>query len=147
MMLLIAQEQVGQYMHQEGQCQNGVGYAGALGLCPQQVDGNGRFLQPAPCCNSRVNIVNALDSYSSRQVLMQTAMNSIQEFNSTNQEVTIPWLDHVKGVVKNTGFNILEIAMSKLKGTALCDINTFSKEGTLSYFHFCQLLIASYCRE
>ena len=34
--------------------------------------------------------------------------------------------------------------MSKLKGTVLCDINAASKEGTPSYFQFCQLLIEHY---
>ena len=105
-----------------------------LGLCPPQVDGNGRFLQPAPCCNSGVNIVNVLDSYSSSLVLMQTAMNLIQEFKSTNWEATIPWLDHLEGVTNKTGLDPLEIGMSKLKGMALCDINAASKEGSLLYF-------------
>ena len=68
-------------------------------------------------------MVNALDSYSSRQVLMQMVTNSIQEFDSMNWEATIPWLDHVKGVAKKMGFNPLEIGMSKLKGMALCDIH------------------------
>ena len=73
---------MGQYLHQVGRGQNGIGYASALRLCPLQVDIK-RFSQPVPCCNSSVNIVNALDSYSSRQVLMQMAMNSIQEFDNT----------------------------------------------------------------
>ena len=137
----IVQEHIGQYMHQVGQGQNGIGYTGAPGLFPSLVDSNGRFSQPAPCCNSGVNIVNALDSYSSRPVLMQMAMNAIQEFNSTNQEATIPWLDHIEGVAKKMGFDPLEIGMSKLKGTAHHDVNTPSKEGTLLYFWFCQLLI------
>ena len=72
---------------------------------------------------------------------MQMVMNSILEFDSTNQEATIPWLDHVKVVAKKMGFDPLEIGMSKLKGTALCNVNAASKEGTLSYFWFCQLLI------
>ena len=95
---------------------------------PPQVGGNGRFSQPTTCCNSGVTIVNALDSYSSRQVLTQTVMNLIQEFDKTNQEATIPWLDHIKGVTKKTGFDPLEIGMSKLKGMALHNINAASKE-------------------
>ena len=106
--------------------------------CPPQVDNNGRLSQPAPCCYFGINIVNALDSYSSRQVLMQMAMNSIQEFNGTNQEATIPWLDHVKGVTKKTGLDPLEMGMP------LCDINVASKEGTLWYLQFYQLLIEHY---
>ena len=38
---------------------------------------------------------NVLHSCSSRQVLMQTAMNSIQEFDGTNPEATISWLDRI----------------------------------------------------
>ena len=72
------------------------------------------------------------------------AMNLIQEFNGTNWEATIPWLDHIKGITKKTGFDPLEIGMNKLKGMALHDINAASKEGTLSYFWFCQLLIQHY---
>ena len=71
-------------------------------------------------------------------------MKSIQESNATNLEATTPWLDHIEGVAKKMGFNPVEIGMSKLKGMALHDINTASKEGTLSYFQFCQLLIEHY---
>ena len=56
------------------------------------------------------------------------AMNSIQEFDDTNWEVTIPWLDHIKAVAKKTGFNPLEIGMSELKGMALCNVNAASKD-------------------
>ena len=78
---LIAGERNGQHMQQEGQCQHGDGYASIQGLCPAQVNVNGRFSQPASCCTSGINIVNALDSYSTRQALMQMVMNSIQGFN------------------------------------------------------------------
>ena len=61
-----------------------------------------------------------------------------------NQEATIPWLDHIKGVTKKMGSDPWEIGMIKLKGMALCDVNAASKEGTLSYFQFCQLLIEHY---
>ena len=33
------------------------------------------------------------------------AMNSIQEFDGTNREVIIPWLDHVKAIARKTGFH------------------------------------------
>ena len=59
------------------------------------------------------------------------AVNSIQEFNGINREATIPWLDHVKAIAKNMGFDPLEIGIGKLKGMALCDINAISKEGNL----------------
>ena len=71
-------------------------------------------------------------------------MNLIQEFNGTNPEATIPWLDHIEGAARKTGFDPVEIGMSELKGTALLDINAASKEGTLSYFWFHQLLIEHY---
>ena len=75
---------------------------------------------------------------------MQMAMNSIQEFDGTNREATIPWLDHIEAFGKKTGFDPLEVGMSKLKGTALRDVNAIGKEGNLSYFQFCQLLIEHY---
>ena len=50
---------------------------------------------------------------------MKMAMNSIQGFDGTNWEATIPWLDHVEGVAKKMGFYPLEIGMNKLKGMAL----------------------------
>ena len=51
------------------------------------------------------------------------------------------WLDHIEAIAKKMGFNHLETGMRKLKGTALCNINTTNKEATLSYFQFHQLLI------
>ena len=71
---------------------------------------------------------------------MQMAMNSIQEFKGTDREATIPWLDHIEAITKKTGFDPLEIGMSKLKGTAPFGVNAISKEGNLLYFWFCQLL-------
>ena len=120
------------------------GYVGALEFCPPQVNGNARFSQPAPCYNSGINIIHVLEGYSSWQVLMQMTMNLIKEFNGTNQEVTILWLDHIKAVAKKMAFNPLEIGMSKLKGMALCDVNAAWKEGTILYFWLCQLLIEHY---
>ena len=75
---------------------------------------------------------------------MQMAMNSIQVFDGTNPEATIPCLDHIESVEKKTGYDLIEIGMSKLKGTVLHNVNAASKEGTLSYFQFCQLLIKHY---
>ena len=72
---------------------------------------------------------------------MQMVMNSIQEFDGTNQEATNLWMDHIEGVTWKKGFDPLEIGMSTLKGTVLCSVNAASKEGTLLYFWFCQLLI------
>ena len=33
------------------------------------------------------------------------------------------WLDHIEAIAKKMGFNHLETGMSKLKGTALYNIN------------------------
>ena len=87
---LITGERNGQHMQEVGQCQHDTGYARVQGICLTQVNINGRFSQPASCCTSGINIVNALDSYSSRQDLIQMVMNSIQEFDGTNPEATIP---------------------------------------------------------
>ena len=65
MLLLVTQEQNKQFMHQAGQCQHNMGYVGTLEFCPPQVNGDGRFSQPAPCYNSGINIRNALEGYSS----------------------------------------------------------------------------------
>ena len=106
MLLLVTQEHNGQYMHQEEQGQHGIGYVGVPEFYPLQVTGNGRFSQPIPCQDSGINIINALSGYSSQQVLMQMAMNSIQEFDCMNREATIPWLNHVKTIAKKMGFNL-----------------------------------------
>ena len=74
---------------------------------------------------------------------MQTAMNSIQEFDGTNP-APIPWLDHIESVAKKTGFNPEEIGISKLKVMVLCDVNTASNEGILLDFWFYQLFIEHY---
>ena len=68
-------------------------------------------------------------------------MNSIQEFDGTKPEAITPWLDHIESVTNKTGFNPVEIGMSKLKGMVLHDVNAARKEGTLSYFWFQQLFI------
>ena len=53
------------------------------------------------------------------QVLMQMAMKSIQQFDGTDREATIPWLDHDEAVARKRGFDPLEISMIKLKAMAL----------------------------
>ena len=84
------------------------------------------------------------EGYSSWQVLMQMAVNSIQEFDGMTREATILWLHYIKAIAKKMGIDPIEIGMSKLKGMALCNVNTISKEGHLSYFQFHQLLIEHY---
>ena len=111
--------------------QHDVGYVGTPEFYPPQVTGNGRFSQPTPYYDSGINIINAFQGYPSWQVLTQMVVNSIQEFNDTDREATLLWLDHVKAVARKTGLEPLEIGMSKLKGMAFCDVNTISKEGNL----------------
>ena len=117
---------------------------GAPEFYPPQVTGSGRLSQPTPYYDSGINIINALEGYSSWQVLTQMAVNSIPEFNGTDREVTIPWLDHVEAIARKTGFDPLGVGMSKLKGMALCDVNTISKEGNSLYLQFCQLILEHY---
>ena len=76
--------------------------------------------------------------------MTQTVINLIWEFDGINPEATILWKDHVKNIMKKTGFDLLEIGMRKLKGTALCDVKAISKEGNLSHFLFSQLPIEHY---
>ena len=141
---LIIGQRNGQHRQQVGQGQHGTEHASIQGLCPIQVNINGRFSQPSPCCPAGAHSVNISHSCSLRQVLMQMAINLIQEFDGTNLEATIPWLDNTESTVKKTGFDPVEVGMGKLKGSVLCDENGASKEGTLSYFWFYQLLIEHY---
>ena len=132
------------HRQQDGQGQLGIEHVSIHGQWPTQANIDGSFSQPYPCCPASVNTVNVSHSYSLRQVLMQTAINSIQEFNGTHTEATISWLDHINSIVKKMGFDPVEVGMSKLKVSVLHDVNAASKEGTLSYFWFCQLLIEHY---
>ena len=125
----VTQEYNGWYRHQTGQSQHDIGLIGIPEFYPLQVMGNGRILQPTPYYDSGIYLISALQGYSSQQVLMHMVMNSIQEFNDTDREATTPWLDHVKAVARKKGFDPLEIGMSKLKSTTLCDVNAISKEG------------------
>ena len=70
----------------------------------------------------------------------------IQSRSSMAQTGRLRYHDWImsKGFTKKMGFNPMEIGMSKLKGMALCNINGATKEGTLSYLQFCQLLIEYY---
>ena len=132
------------HRQQVGQGQHGIEHASIQGLCPTQVNINGRFSQPSPCWPAGANTVNASHSCFLRKVLTQTVINIIQEFDGTNLGATIPWLDHIESMEKKTGFHPVEVGMSKLKGLVLHNINAASKKGTLSYFQFCQLLIDHY---
>ena len=140
----VTQEYNGQYRHHVGQSRCDSRYIGTPEFYPLQVMSNGRFLQPTPYYDSGIHLISALEGYSLWQVLTQMVMNSIQEFDGTDREGIIPWLEHIEAISKKTGFDPLETGINKLKGTALCDMNAISKEGNLSYFQFHQLLIEHY---
>ena len=71
--------------------------------------------------NSTSVVLNALESISGNQALAQSTFNSTQEFDGSNREATILWLDQVELVAKRTGIDPLEVGISKLKGLALGD--------------------------
>ena len=71
-------------------------------------------------------------------------LNTIQEYDGTNKEATIPWLDQVELVVERIGIDSLEVGFSKLKGPALADISIVHKEEGLSWHKFRQHLIEQY---
>ena len=75
---------------------------------------------------------------------MQSTLNALQEYDGSDGEATIPWLDKVELIAKNTGIDPLEIAISKLKGLALSNISSMHKEEGLSWHKFRQCLIEQY---
>ena len=72
------------------------------------------------------------------------SLNSIKEYDGSDREVTIPWLDHIKLVAKKMGKDPLEVGISKLQGTALGDINARHKEGNVTWYKVRQRLIEYY---
>ena len=90
------------------------------------------------------NFLHVLDSYSSKQALTQMTLNSIQEYDGTNKDATILWLDYIKILTEKTGIDPLEQGISKLKGLALGDINALCKEGHLMWYSFRQSLAEHY---
>ena len=73
-----------------------------------------------------------------------TDSDELKVFDGTNWKATIPWLVHIERVAKKTGFNPLEIGMSKWKGMDLCGINIIGKEGNFTYLWFHQLFTEHY---
>ena len=94
--------------------------------------------------NSASVLLYALGDFSAKQALAQSTLNSIQEFDGSNREATIPWLDQVKLVAERTGIDLLEVGISKLKGLSLGDVNTICKEEGLTWHTFRQCLIEQY---
>ena len=68
----------------------------------------------------------------------------MQEFDGSDRELTISWLDQVELVVERTGFDLLEVGISKLKGLAIGDTSTICKEEGLSWHKIRQHLIEQY---
>ena len=50
-------------------------------------------------------VLNALENFSAKQALAQSRLNSIQEFDDSDREATIPWLDQVELVAERTGID------------------------------------------
>ena len=94
--------------------------------------------------SSNTNFLTILEGYSNRQALAQISLNSLQEYDGTNIDITIQWLDHIKMVAEKTGTDPSEVGISKLKGLALGDINTICKGGNLTCYSFRQRLIEHY---
>ena len=75
--------------------------------------------------DSTTVVLDALECFFSQAcALAQSTLNGIQEYNGSDRESTISWLDQVELVAKRTGFDPLEVGISKLKGLALGDIST-----------------------
>ena len=61
-------------------------------------------------------VLNALENFSAKQALAHSTLNSVQEFNGSDGEATIPCLDQIELVAERTNINPLELGISKLKG-------------------------------
>ena len=105
-----------------------------------QVPKQRRFPQASYNPNNTNNptFLHVLDSYSSKQVITQTTLNVIPEYDGTDKAATLPWLDHIEMVAENTGIDPLKVGISKLKGLALGDITAIHKEGHLTWYSFRQ---------
>ena len=117
------------------------------GNCFEQQVPEQRMFPHAPYNNTNVgnhtnvnspNFLNVLDSYSSKQAITQTTLNSIPEYDGSNKFATIPWLDHINMVAENTGIDPLKVGISKSKEIALGDITTIHKEGHSVWYNFRQ---------
>ena len=143
MLLPVAQGYSGEYGHKWSKS-TGCQVQWQYRVLPTSGNGQWEVLTAHTYQEAGINLMGALEGYSLQQVLMQLTVNSIHGFDGTAREATIPWLDHVEAIYRKMGFNPLEVGMSKLKGTVLGNGNTGSKDGNLSCFWFCQLLIEHY---
>ena len=68
--------------------------------------------------DSATVVINAVESFSAKQVLAQLTLHVIQEFNGSDRESTLTWLAHMELVAERTGFDPLEVGICKLTGLA-----------------------------
>ena len=57
--------------------------------------------------DSATVVINALEYFSAKQVLAQSTLNAIQEFDGSDRESTLSWLVQVQLVAERTGFDPL----------------------------------------
>ena len=98
----------------------------------RQVNDPGRFFQPSPNYTNNPSFCPGFEGYSARQALAQSSLNSINEYNGSDREATIPCLNCIELVAEKIGLDPLKVATSKLQGTALSDIHAMHKEGNLT---------------
>ena len=53
--------------------------------------------------NNNVSVLNSLENYSTKQMLTQSMLNTLQEYDGSDREATIPWLDQVELVGERKG--------------------------------------------
>ena len=88
--------------------------------CSRQEPDHRRYSHTLPNTdnNSTSVVLHALEKFSAKQALAQSTCNSIQEFDGSNREATVPWLDQVELVAERMGIDPLEVGISNLKGLA-----------------------------
>ena len=121
-------------------------------ICRQEPDQRG-YLYTSQASSNHVNndttyiMLNALENFSaniSMQLLAQAVLGSIQEFDWKDKAATITWLNKVELVAERTGNDPVEVGISKLRRLAIGDINTITKEDSLMWYKFRQVLIENY---
>ena len=48
-----------------------------------------------------LNVIKALENYSTKQALTQSMLNALQEYIGSDREATVPWLDQVELIAEN----------------------------------------------
>ena len=145
-MSLVTQNYKRQYMYNDNHRQQRHGhYDRRFQQYNRQEINQRRYSQnPQNANNNNVYVINALENDSTKQALIQSTLNALQEYDGSNREASIPWLDQVELITENTSIYPLEIMISKLKGLALANISIIHKEEGLSWHKFKQCLIEQY---